>query len=102
MVISDLVEEELYLITDRMTAASQPDQLSLRDLRGLPLVASSRRHGLRTDVEAEAIRRGVQLSIVLEVDAGHQLIRQVLRGAGSAVLARSAVMPELSEGTTAA
>jgi len=34
----------------------------------------------------------------LEVDAGHQLIRQVLRGAGSAVLARSAVMPELTEG----
>ena len=97
MVITDLVEEDLYLITDAKTAKRLPHQLSLNDLANLPLIAPSRRHALRTDVEREADRQDVQLNIVLEVDAGHQLIRQIEQGVGSAILARSAVMPELVE-----
>ena len=53
---------------------------------------------MRTGVEAEATKRGLKLNIRLEVDAGHQLIRQIERGVGMAVLARSAVMPELKDG----
>lgn len=98
MVVQPLAEEELYLITDLKTACKLPPTVTLEDLAALQLIAPSRRHGLRTDIQNEAFRRGVELNIKLEVDAGHQLIRQVLRGAGSSVLARSAVMPELTEG----
>lgn len=98
MAVQSLAEEELYLITDPITAATLPPDISIDDLGRLQLIAPSRRHGLRTDIQEEAYRRGVELNIKLEVDAGHQLIRQVLRGAGSAVLARSAVMHELTEG----
>lgn len=97
--ITELVEEDLFLICHPDLAKTLPKELSLSDLVGLPLIAPSRRHGLRTGVEAAASKRGLNLNIRLEVDAGHQLIRQIERGVGAAVLARSAVMPELNEET---
>ena len=96
--ITELVEESLFLICHADQAKKLPMELALKNLVGLPLIAPSRRHGLRTGVEAEASKRGLKLNIRLEVDAGHQLIQQIERGVGSAVLARSAVMPELGEG----
>jgi LysR family nitrogen assimilation transcriptional regulator len=96
--INELVEETLFLICHPDQAKTLPKELALKDLVGLPLIAPSRRHGLRTGVEAEASKRGLTLNIRLEVDAGHQLIQQIERGVGSAVLARSAVMPELGDG----
>lgn len=98
IVIEPFAEEELYLITDVKTALRLPSNVSIEDLGKLQLIAPSKRHGLRTDIEELAFRHGVKLNIKLEIDAGHQLIRQVLRGAGSAVLARSAVMQELQDG----
>lgn len=95
--IQVLVEEDLYLICHPDSAANLPAKVRLTDLVGLPLIAPSRRHGLRTGVEAEAAKRGLHLNIRLEVDAGHQLIRQIERQVGMAVLARSAVMDELNE-----
>jgi LysR family nitrogen assimilation transcriptional regulator len=96
--INELVEESLFLICHPDQAKRLPKELALENLVGLPLIAPSRRHGLRTGVEAEASKRGLKLNIRLEVDAGHQLIQQIERGVGSAVLARSAVMPELRDG----
>lgn len=98
MEILELVEEELFLICHPEQARTLPKELGLNDFVDLPLIAPSRRHGLRTGVEAEAAKRGLKLNIRLEVDAGHQLIRQIERGVGMAVLARSAVMAELKEG----
>ncbi len=95
--ITELVEESLFLICHPDQAKKFPRELALKDLVGVPLIAPSRRHGLRTGVEAEASKRGLKLNIRLEVDAGHQLIQQIERGVGSAVLARSAVMPELKD-----
>lgn len=98
MVVTPVLEEELFLITDPGTRQRLPEKLRLRDMCDLPLIAPSRRHRLRTDVEEAAHKQGLQLDIRLEVDAGYQLIRQILRGGGSAVLARAAVMAELTEG----
>jgi LysR family nitrogen assimilation transcriptional regulator len=53
---------------------------------------------LRTDVEAVALQNGITLNVCLEVDAGYQLIRQVMQGRGYSILARSAVIPEINEG----
>lgn len=100
--VSPLMREELYLITLPETARRLPASLGIGDLCSLSLVGPSRRHGLRRDLETAAEAAGRALDIVLEVDAGYQLIRQVLRGVGSCVLARSAVMPELQDGTLAA
>ncbi|MEC3861806.1 LysR family transcriptional regulator [Mesobacterium sp. TK19101] len=96
--ITELATERLFLICHPEQAQTLPRQLGLKDLAGLPLIAPSRRHGLRTGVEAVAANRGLKLNIRLEVDAGHQLIQQIERGVGAAVLARSAVMPELVDG----
>lgn len=96
--VTELVEEHLFLICRPDQVGQLPDRLTLSDLVGLPLIAPSRRHGLRTGVEAAAAKRGLRLSIRLEVDAGHQLIQQIERGVGMAVLARSAVIPELRDG----
>ncbi len=96
--VIELVEEDLYLICSPLHARKLPQKLALDDFVDVPFIAPSRRHDLRTKVETEAKKRGLELNIQLEVDAGHQLIRQIERGVGVAVLARSAVMPELNEG----
>lgn len=102
MEVFPILAEELYLLTTPEEASNLPTTITLNDVAKLPLIAPSRRHGLRTDVEEAAMRQGIQLNIRLELDAGNQLIRQIVRGLGSAVLARSAVMPELSEGVLVA
>jgi len=54
MAVQSLAEEDLYLITDPITAATLPPKLSIDDLGRLQLIAPSRRHGLRTDIQEEA------------------------------------------------
>lgn len=96
--VVELLEEDLFLIVTKQMKAGLPEKVTIKDVAGLPLITSSRRHRLRTDVEALARQQGVKLNVRLEVDAGYQLIREVLRGTGCAILARSSVMPELHEG----
>lgn len=94
----DMLEEDLYLIVTPAQSHALPSVVTIQDIAKLPLITSSRKHRLRTDVEALARKENVQLNVRIEVDAGYQLIREVLRGTGSAILARSSVMPELQEG----
>lgn len=96
--VSDLLEEDLFLIVTPQQREHLPSEVTIKDVAQLPLITSSRKHRLRTEVEALARQQGVELNVRLEVDAGYQLIREVLRGTGSAILARSSVMPELLEG----
>ncbi|MBJ7556768.1 LysR family transcriptional regulator [Marinomonas spartinae] len=96
--LTDILYEDLYLISNTALAKDMPRELEIRDLEGIPFVAPSRRHGLRTEVQSEAVRQGVELNVVLEIDAGHQLIKQIELGVGVAVLARSSVMSELESG----
>ena len=98
IVVYPLLEEELFLITVPETASQLPTPITLRQIVDLPLISPSKRHGLRTGVDEAASQQNLKLNFVLEVDAGNQLIRQILRGAGSAILARSAVKQELSDG----
>lgn len=102
LIITPMLEEELYLIVPSADATRLPLQLTIKDLAGLPLITPSRRHRLRTDLEAIAFQHGIQLDVCLEVDAGHQLIRQIIQGTGYSLLAKSSVGPELKEGKLAA
>jgi len=97
--VTHLLHEDLYLICNLEFYNRLPAELKVKDLDGLPLIAPSRRHGLRTEVQKEASNQGISLNIVLEIDAGHQLIRQIELGLGAAILARSSVMPELAAET---
>ena len=65
LLVTPLAEEELYLVADPQTAQNLPPEISINDLGQLQLIAPSRRHGLRTEVEAEASRRGVDLHVKL-------------------------------------
>lgn len=100
--ITPMLEEKLYLIVPQERAEKLPPQLSIKDLAGLPLIAATRKHRLRTDLEAIAFQHGIELNVCLEVDAGHQLIRQIIEGTGYSLLAKSSVGPELKEGKLAA
>lgn len=96
--VTDLLKEDLYLIVTPDQGDKIGQTITIRDVAEMPLITSSKKHRLRTDVEALARREGVFLNVRLEVDAGYQLIREVLRGTGCAILSRSSVMPELQEG----
>ena len=93
----DMLEEDLYLIVTPAQSHALPSVVTIQDIAKLPLITSSRKHRLRTDVEALARKENVQLNVRIEVDAGYQLIREVLRGTGSAILARSSVIPSFKK-----
>jgi LysR family nitrogen assimilation transcriptional regulator len=68
------------------------------ELAGLPLISPSAPHLIRTLVEAEAARRGIELNFSLEVDAVGSLLDLVREGCGHAVVPQSVVWAGLPGG----
>lgn len=64
----------------------------------LPLVLPSRPHGLRELLERQARAQGIQLNVVVEIDALRQLVTIVDRASGYTILPHAAVMGEAHEG----
>ena len=64
----------------------------------LPLIVTSGRHTLRSNLERQVDALGLKLNILYEIDAGHQLVKLVSSGAGYGVFAQSAFAGELVSG----
>ena len=97
-----LMQEEMMLIgaADRM--AGLPKPFPVRKIPEMPLIVTSARHTLRSDLERQVEALGLKLNILYEIDAGHQLVKLVSAGAGFGVFAQSAFAGELITGQVAA
>ena len=60
--------------------------MQFRDLGRFPLILPGRPHSIRTLVETEAAKAGVQLNVVLEVDGASFILELVQLGHGYTIL----------------
>jgi len=70
----------------------------LKALQGLELVLPGEPHGLRRIVEMAAVRNGVDLNVVTELDAMTQIKELVARGSGFSIFAPAACHDFVTEG----
>ena len=82
--------EDLYLISFGGNRKLR-DTVRMADLPRYPLIIPSRPHSIRSLVEAECGRHGVELNIVLEIDAIASVLDLVEQNAGHAILTRGAL-----------
>lgn len=93
-----MFQEEMMLIGAVSEMERLPVPFPIERIPELPLIVTSARHTLRSNLENQIEARGLKLNIRLEIDAGHQLVRMVSAGEGFGIFAQSAFATELSQG----
>ncbi|TQS70724.1 LysR family transcriptional regulator [Rhodobacteraceae bacterium] len=93
-----IFQEEMMLIGAAQQMEGLPDPFPIERVPELPLIMTSARHTLRSNLENQIEARGLKLNIRLEIDAGHQLVRMVSAGEGFGIFAQSAFATELNKG----
>jgi len=93
---------DTYLVGARGDALTAGAAVRFSELSGLPLVLASAPNGLRADVEKNAQRLGVQLSIVLETNSLAVQTELAARGGAYTIMAGHAASQRLSAGLQAA
>lgn len=93
-----IFREEMMLIGAAAAMQDLPEPYPIERIADLPLIVTSARHTLRSNLENQIEARGLKLNIRLEIDAGQQLVRMVSAGEGYGVFAQSAFATELTRG----
>ena len=84
-----LLKEPLYLVSANPQPGTSPligDPVSLKELSGHNLLLPCRPHPIRTYLEAELARGGIQLEVLWEMDAFATLLNLVRKGFGCGVM----------------
>lgn len=92
---------DTYLVGGRGDALTAGAAVRFSELSGLPLVLASAPNGLRADVERQAQRLGVELSIVLETNSLAVQTELAARGGAYTIMAGHAASQRLSAGLQA-
>lgn len=92
---------ETYLVGARGDALTAGAVVRFNELSGLPLVLASAPNGLRTDVEKQAQRLGVKLSIVLETNSLSVQTELAARGGAYTIMAGYAASQRMAAGLQA-
>jgi LysR family transcriptional regulator, nitrogen assimilation regulatory protein len=86
LAIEPLLTEALWLASRGPSRRGRPRRIAFRALEGLSLIFPGAPHPLRSLVETEAARRGVRLTIAMEIDAVGSILQLVAEGYGHAVV----------------
>lgn len=92
---------DTYLVGARGDALTAGAAVRFSELAGLPLVLASAPNGLRADVERQAQRMGIPLSIVLETNSLAVQTELAARGGAYTIMAGHAASQRLSVGLQA-
>lgn len=92
---------DTYLVSARGDALTAGAAVRFSELAGLPLVLASAPNGLRADVERQAQRMGIPLSIVLETNSLAVQTELAARGGAYTIMAGHAASQRLSAGLQA-
>lgn len=89
----------LFLITppDLIIKSHKKKSISVAELGDIPLVMSSRNHGLRRSVELAASQADVSINVIYEVDTLSVVLDLVVAGMASTILARPAYQHLLAQ-----
>jgi LysR family nitrogen assimilation transcriptional regulator len=91
LVMSDLWEENSYLVVSRETDLCDQRSISLRRALSQPFILPSSRYGLRELLEEQARELEVELQIEVEVDSVQLAIALVKRNLGAIILTERAL-----------
>lgn len=83
--------EDLCLIGSASKSPRMPARVRAGDLSRYPLIIPSRPNAIRNRIENECSRRGIALTIDLEIDAIASVLDLIERGHGYGILARHAI-----------
>jgi DNA-binding transcriptional LysR family regulator len=92
---------ETYLVGARGDTLTAGAAVRFSELAGLPLVLASAPNGLRADVEKQAQRLGIKLSIVLEANSLAVQTELAARGGAYTIMAGYAATQRMSAGLQA-
>jgi len=92
----------MHLVSMAGDPLTRAATLPFSRLAGLPLIVASMSNGGRVLIEEQARRRGIKLSVMLEVNSVHLIKRLVAAGTGYAVASRHAIAAELKSGLLSA
>lgn len=95
-----LILEDLYLV--QPIAAASDQDVRIKDIEGMPLVATGPENGLRRVIERAAENAGIKLNVVMEVDSIPALRQLAGAGIGAAILPVGAVHREVRMGRLSA
>ncbi|MDT0684312.1 LysR family transcriptional regulator [Roseicyclus sp. F158] len=93
-----MFREEMMLCGATDAMRDLPSPFPVERIAELPLIVTSARHTLRSNLQRQIEALGHTLNIRLEIDAGQQLVRMVSGGEGYGVFAPSAFVSELKAG----
>jgi LysR family tcuABC transcriptional regulator len=95
-VVEPLMAEELFLIVGENTSFVPlgSEHVSFAQAAGIPLVLPTRSHGLRQRIEAEFENRGLDTSVVAQVDSLSLVMDCVHDGMGATIKPMGAIMKE--------
>ena len=96
-----ILDEQLCFFSapDNWPLATPPGApTSLAALRGLELILPSPSHGLRKTIESHARAAGIDLTVVIEMDAMTQIKELVARGSGYTIFAPAAAYDFVARG----
>lgn len=91
LAIEPLLTEALWLVSSAAGRRRLPRRISFRALEGLRLIFPGSPHPIRSLVETEAARRGVRLTVAMEIDAVSSILHLVAEGYGHAVVPHTVV-----------
>lgn len=92
-----LLVERLHLIAPTQQGPVAAE-MTLAEVARLPLILPSRPHGLRRQLEAIAMRNGLQLNVRVEADGLVPIVQLVAAGIGYTVLPTPSIQQELDAG----
>lgn len=99
LVVEEILEEELVLVTGSAADLQIPSAVEFRDLPNLKLVIPSKRHGLRGIIDLHAASEGVDLLPRIEVDAIHSIADLVRKTEWVTILPAIGVFRGLADGS---
>jgi LysR family nitrogen assimilation transcriptional regulator len=100
--IKPILTEQMVLVAPRLRGARPPfpgvKSVQIRDIIDLPLIMPCSPHSNRRLLDQAAVRNGVRLRLVFEVDSVVLTKAMVKRGQGCTILTLAAVQEEVARG----
>lgn len=98
IVAETVAYEDLHLVGNAEAPAVRGPTIRFDELAHLPLILPARHRGVRGLIDAEAERRGLEISVIVELDALATLLELTQSGMGYSVLPYGSAFDLISRG----
>jgi DNA-binding transcriptional LysR family regulator len=97
LVVREVLEDELVIITPRRHPLAGKHRLRPRDLEGQPLIMHEEESAPRRAIDDFVQRHGINIKIPMELSSNRAIKRAVEHGVGIALISRKVAKEEIEE-----